>query len=34
VALAWLRAVDPSYLRTRGERNSRWIAGLPADAKG
>jgi len=33
-ALARLRAVDSSYLRTRGERNSRWIAGLPADAKG
>lgn len=31
-ALARLRAVDLSYLRTRGERNSRWIAGLPADA--
>ncbi len=31
-ALARLREVDPSYLRTRGERNSRWIAGLPADA--
>jgi hypothetical protein len=31
-ALARLRAVDSSYLRTRGERNSRWIAGLPADA--
>jgi len=34
VALARLRAVDPNYLRTRGERYSRWIAGLPADAKG
>lgn len=33
-ALARLRAVHPSYLRTRGGRNSRWIAGLPADAKG
>jgi len=31
-ALARLQAVDPSYSRTRGERNSRWIAGLPADA--
>jgi len=33
-ALARLRAVDPSYLRTRGERNSRWITGSPEDAKG
>jgi len=33
-ALDRLRAVDSSYLQTRDERNSRWITGLPADAKG
>ncbi len=32
-ALARLRAVDPSYLQSRDERSSRWITGLPADAK-